>query len=877
MEKGRGRWTTAWARCARLLRRLAGRSSAGPRADIEREIDEELDFHLEMRTRENIAAGMSAREARRRAAERFGEIDAVRRRGRRIRRREAGLVGRLLHDLWYDARHAMRMMIATPALSVPALLALCLGVGATTAVFSVIDGVMLQGLPYDDAGGIVIVRSDGLRQDTYRLWEEQLAGIEKLGFYSIASLDLTGVPEPRRISTMPVSEGFFAVFGVAAAQGRTLVEGDYEAGAAPVVVITDRLWRVSFGADPQLLGSRVLLDGRPFTVVGIMPPEFTFLYYYGHADIWVPLSQVPLHGGMAIGRLSPGATIERVELEVATLEAQLDAEPLGNGRPNVVGLRDGIMENDRPSLQMAAGAAALVLLIACANVANLLLSRAFSRRDEIAMRGALGAAPGRIARQLLTESTLLSLLGGGLGVALARAALPAILALSPTYLPRQDNIAIDLRVLAFALLTCAITGLLFGLAPVLFTRSGGVRSTSGKAGGASASRAGRRTLQLLIIGEVAVALVLVVGTGLLLRTFLTLRPSAPGFDADGKLTFEVRLPERRYRDAQSIETFFAGALEQLRGLPGVADAAVISNLPMVQTGYVVEAVPEGADPDGDRLPRIWYERASANYLELMGIPLLRGQSLAAASGPPMVVSEYAARTLWPNSDPIGKRLSVQAVDGPRDYVVVGVAADTRRFGSDTRPRTTVWARFADHPDSGMTFVVQARGDPALLVPSVRELMGQLDADLPLSDVQSMDAILFESVSLQRFYALLMSAFGTIALSLAAIGFYGVMAFVVGRRRHELGVRLALGAAPRSLLGMVLREGLTIVSIGAGIGLLGAFGFTRLLESRIYGVQGLPGVDFVLLVALVVAVGVAATLVPALRAMRADPVTTLRQT
>jgi predicted permease len=865
------------------LRRHSGEDNVRDRR-LQREIEAELTFHLEMRTREYVAAGMEPDEARRRAMRRMGELDEVRRAARRARRGGRGnrRVGRALDGLLLDLRFAVRSMGAAPGPTAVALLALALGIGATTAIFSVVDGVLLKELPYEDPDRIITIVSEALLLDGRNadLYEQRIESVDRLGLFTRDAHELTGVDAPRRVSSMPVTEGFFPILGVPAARGRTLVASDHDSEAPAAAVISDRLWRTTLGADPDIVGQSIVLDGQAFVVAGVMPPSFTF-YRHETTDVWVPMAHVPLYGGFAIARLSEGATLERARIEVEALDRQLGVEPLPRELP-VQTLHDMFVESSRPALMLLAGAVGLVLLIACANVANLLLARSLVRRGEIAVRSALGASRGRVVRQLLTESALLASAGGALGVGLAWWSVPVLVSLVPSYVPRAENVAVDLRVLSFALAASLATGLLFGLAPAVVTRRGTAGAAiAGGDGRASDSRAARRMLDGLVVIEVALALVLVAGTGLLVRTFLTLRPSAPGFDPRGKLTFELRPPESRYPDPAALAGLYERTLEELRTLPGAAAAAAVTVPPFVRILYAADAIPEGRGAGAEPL-RISYQRASTDYFDVMGIPLLRGGSFAESDGDPAaggataaVVNQDVARRLWPEENPLGKPLRLKFFTGERDYIVVGVAADVRSDAARTGPFPTVWAPFRADPSDRMSFVVQARERPEGLIPAVRDLIRRLDAELPVDRVRTMEEILYESVGSHRFYTTLMSAFGGIALLLAAIGFYGVMSYTVSRRTRELGVRLALGASPATLLAMVLRKGLATLVLGVAIGLGGAIAFTRLLEARIYGMQPAGLLMLPALIVLVVAVGMAASYVPARRATRVDPLTALR--
>jgi len=864
-------------RLRNMLRRIARREPATTARRIDREIDEELSFHLEMRTRENVAAGMTAEEARQRARERFGQVDVVRRNGREIRRGDRGRFGVLLDDLRQDVRYALRSMATTPGVTASALLALALGMGATTAVFSVIDGVLLEEMAYTDPERLVILRHDTLR-DHYALFENELQSVESIGFFTITAHLVTGIPEPERVSGLAVSENYFAVLDVPAQLGRTLTPADHTATAAPAVVISDRIWHTALAADPAALGRQLLLDDRPFTIVGVMPAGFRSPRY-PHREIWLSLSQVESHGGMAVVRRSGDATLERVRVEVQALAAQLGVDDQERAAAAIVTtLYDEEVGSDRPALQLMALAVSMVLFIACANVANLLLARSLARRREISVRAALGASRGRIVRQLLTESGLLAILGGVLGLALAWITLPSLLALSPAYMPRQENIDLDLRVLAFAFLAALVTGVLVGLVPALLAERKQDRGLLHSDRSAGISRSRLFWLDGLVIAEVALALVLIAATGLVLRTFVTLNPTTPGFEIGDRVVFRLWPPEHRYGEDARRTAFFSEVLDGLRARPEIADAAAVTVIPFVAVAYVIDALPEGYDPDAARLPRIWYERASGNYLDTMGIPVLRGRSLAQIEPgePGAVISQQAARELWPDEEPLGKRLSVQLFDGAREFVVVGVAGDTRRSGAVLRPRATVWVPYADHPEARMWFVVRPRDERAELAAPIREVVRRVDADVPVEELQPLRQILHDSVSSHRFYAALVGAFGLIAVMLAAIGFYSVMSYSVGRRTRELGIRMALGAAPGRLRLSVLRHGLALTCVGVLLGLAGAVAFVRLLEARIYASQPLPALDLAVLAIGFVVLGLIATATPARRATRVDPLIALRQ-
>jgi len=865
-------------RLLQLWRRLRGRGSASRR--IEREIDEELAFHLEMRTRENIAAGMAPEEAEHRARERLGELDRVRDQGRSIRARRPGapLFLRLAGEVAQDVRFGLRSMLRTPGFTTVAVLTLTLGIGATTVIFSVADGVLLQPFPYREPDRLVQFRSPSLSPETLATWADGLSTLDGISLFTIGSHEVVGPDGARSVSSLPVDGEFFRVLGADAAHGRTLGPEDQGADAPLAAVITDRLWRSAFGADPAALGNTLSFDGRSATIVGIMPPGFSFLLYPRH-DLFLPVSVAQRAPSMALGRLADGVTPAQSREQASALARSID--PIAGAELSgfsYLTLYERVVSADRDGILLLSGAVCFVLLIACSNVANLLMARSLARAGEIAVRAALGAGQGRLARQMLTESALLSLLGGGLGLLLAATSLPILLRMLPRYFARAENIHVDLRVALFAAAVSVSTGLLFGMAPVAFARRADLARTMGADGLRSgSSRLRQRLLQGLVVLEVAMSLVLLIGTGMMLHAFFELLPTDPGFDARGKLAFEVRLPDRRYPDDRAKVAFHARALRELRALPGVTAATTISSAPMVGMVWVIEAVPEGMDPASEDLPNVWLERIAPDYHDVLAIPIVRGRPLSDRPPdglPEMVISEEAARRMWPDGDALGKTLSVRAPEAT--FLVVGVAADTRRLGLDLRARPIVWARYRDVPEDRVTFIASAAGPPGALANEVGALVRRLDPELPIFDLQTMDDLLSESVSLPRLYLSVLGAFGGVAILLAAFGFYGVMSYVVGQRARELGVRLALGATPAGMLRLVMTQGLVITLVGVALGIAGALALTRVLESVMFGFSAVDPPIYAALAIVVIAVGLAASAMPARRAMRADPLDTLRQ-
>ncbi len=884
----------------RAFSRIGRRTPPDDDPRVVREIDEELEFHMEMRIRENIAAGMSPEEAQRSARARLGELEKVRRQGRAIRRRgrTAGLLTRFAGDLRRDLGFAARGMLRAPAATAVALLALTLGIGATTAVFSVVDGVLLQAFPYEEPDRLVTAVGLGVRPET----REQLEGLDTLSassFFTISSPEMVGPAGAARGDGLLVGQGFFSTLGVRPARGRTLVADDYAADAQPVVVVTDRLWRDTLRERSDAVGSALMLDGIPHEIVGILPPGVTMLLY-DDTDLFVPLAREP-RSLMMLGRLRDGVTFEQGRQQALALSTTFgleeEASALGrlaesdSAEPTLYyrTLYEQVVGADRTGLLLLAGAAALVLVIAAANVANLALAHTLARSDELAVRLALGAGRGRLLRQLLTESGLLATIGGALGTLAAFWGVPVLLSMSPAYLARADNVAVDLRALAFTACVTLAVGLLAGLVPVAFAQRPHARAVRARLTGTTPSRSGHRALAGLVAGEMALALIVLVATGLLVRAFISIRPVEPGFDASGKLVFEVRPAVNRYPDPLARSGLYERILAGLRGLPDAQDAAAISTPPLVGMVFPIPAVPEGFAGGSDDLPTVWLEHASANYHQLMRIAIVRGRGLQspAAAGEEIVLSETAARSLFPDADPLGKRIRIELPFGRlaeavadripgNDYTVVGIAADTLRLGNSRRSRPTVWIDFLSGDDRRMSFVVEARGRPQDLARPVRELLAEVDPLMPIEYLQTMDEVVYESASLPRFYMVLMGIFGGIATLLAVIGFYGVMAFSIGRRTRELGVRVALGASPRAIRRLVLVQGGSIVATGLVVGLAGCFAATRLLESLLYGVSPIDPPTYAALTALLAVTGLVACYLPARRATRVDPLVTLRQ-
>jgi predicted permease len=881
-----------WRRYVQLWRRPA-----------DDEIDDELAFHLQMRAEEYVAAGMRPEQAREEARRRLGDLDAARRscraiagrRHARSRRREWRL------GLGQDLRFAARSLWRTPGLTLAIVVTLALGIGANSAIFSVVNGVLLRPLPFAQPSRLVTVFDIylGLDLPHSALSEPELLDVERqpafsaVAGYRAARRTLSGAGEPERLQAVLVTANFAQVLGVAPARGRFIAADEAEPGGAAVAVLSDGLWRGRFGADPAVVGRTVQLDGVPTTVVGIMPPGFVFagaeLFAPAVIDRAAPAPRTA-HYLSAVARLRPVTTLEAARSQAASLTRRLVADnpDAYAGAGFSFGLEpatDTVVGSVRPALLTLLGAVALLLIVACANVANLLLVRAESRRRELAVRSALGAGRGRLVRQFLAEGVLLALGGGGLGLALAWAGVPALLALSPASLPRHEDIAVDPVVAAATLALALATGLMFGLVPALQATGVHAGAALREGGGRGDSRRRGWVRRGLVAVEVALAVVLVAGSGLLLRSFWHLRRIDVGFRSDHVLALDLALPESRYADTASAVGFYRALEERLRALPGVAAVGGTSHLPL--TGAVgnwdIEIEGRSQRP-GDPAPSPNVNMATPGYYRALRIPMARGRAFDETDderAPPVViVNETMARTLWPDEDPVGRRFRVTG-DSTEWMTVVGVAGDTRSWGLATAPRAEYTLPVYQLPTAlrtvrrTLTMVIRSAGDPRALAAPAREIVAALDRDLAVANLRPLDQVVAESIGERRLTLMLLGLFGGVALLLALVGIYGVTAYGVSQRTREMGIRLALGAAPGAVRWLVLGEGLRLAGLGlvAGLGLALAGG--RVLRSQLYGVGSADPATYLALSIVLLLVAAAATWIPARRATRVDPAIALR--
>ncbi|HTG34067.1 MAG TPA: ABC transporter permease [Thermoanaerobaculia bacterium] len=877
------------ARLYGLLRREA----------VIQDMAEEMRLHLEMETEANVERGMPPAEARRAALRSFGNLDSIRERAYAVR--GGGMVETLLQDIRYGAR----VLARNPAFTLIAVLTLGLGIGANTAIFSVVDELLLRPLPYADAERLVMVwevtpkgdHQNSTSRANFRTWREQSTTFEGMAAFSDQRASLTGSGEPEELAIQIASPELFRILGVKAILGRGMVPEDGRPDAPRVAVLSHGLWQRRFGADPGVVGKPITLNGSPFTVVGVLPAGFQ--WHLGSksgtgkpAELWtvlpMPKEGASLHGRFisVVARLKRGVSRAAAEAEMKTIEARIaQAEPefsKGYGT-EIIPLREQLVGNVRPALLVLLGAVAFVLLIACANVANLLLSRAAAREKEIALRSAIGARRLRVVRQLLTESLLLALLGSLLGLAFAWWGIRALVAFSPRDLVDLHGVHLNLPLFLLTLAISLATGILFGLAPALEATRLNLNDAlkeGGKGGGGQGVRS-RRMRGALVIAEVALALVLLVGAGLLVKSFVRLRTIDTGFETENVLTMVARLSGKKYKTDQQVIDFFREATERVRALPGVRAAGVVNYLPLygglgTTTGFTVEGRP--TPPPGEE-PSVNVRVSDAAYFSAMGIPLLRGRNFTDIEGREarhvVLISESMARRDFPGENPLGKRVSVAMFEKPVLTEIVGIVGDVRYDSLVDEAPAMVYFPHPDLVYDFMTLVIRTTGDPAAVAPAVRRVFHDIDPNQPISDVRTMDQVMSQTVGRARFNTVLLGLFAALATLLATAGIFGVMNYSVTLRTREIGLRMALGAPRKQVLMLILKQGLLLTSLGIGIGLLGALALTRLMSGLLFGVGSTDPATFTAIVLLLTAASLIACYIPARRATRVDPLIALR--
>jgi predicted permease len=804
-----------------------------------------------------------------------------------------------MRTLLQDLRYAARALRASPGFTLVAALTLALGVGANTAIFSVVNGVLLQPLPFPDPDRLArIFTVDGgpapMSPRDFEDMREQNHTFGRMAAYDPYDRTLTGAGEPARLPAADVSFGFFETLGVSPLLGRTFREEESRPDRSSVVMLSHALWRQRFGGDAQIVGRTITVDGRGYAVVGVMPPAFD---YPAGRQLWTPIPEDMDFKDEAnrraeylgvIGRLRPDATLEGAGADLSTIAARLAREHVDKNTgvgASVAGLGDHLVKDVRVPLLVLLGAVGFVLLVACANVANLLLVRASTRASELAVRAALGAGRGRLLRQLLTESLLLGVVGGAAGLLFAVWGSEALVRMAPPGIPRLEGVGVDAPVVAFALGAAILTALLFGAVPALqATRPGLVQALKAGGRGALGARHGARTRGLLVVGETALAVVLLVGAGLLLKSFVRLLDVDPGFRSASRLTFRLQLPEASYPEDAPKEVFTSTLLDRLRALPGVTSAGAVTGLPLSGSNMIisfdVEGRPSAAPGEGDAMQvRI----ATPDYFRTLDIPLRRGRMFTDAdrggAAPVVLLSETAVRRFFPGEDPLGKRIDLgwtRGHDGRKEGgEVVGIVGGVKQEGLADPLEPELYLPYAQTPVGPLSVVLRAEGDPRSLAGAVAREVRALDPNLPVADVKTLDEVVSQAVARPRFYLSLLALFAAAGLALAAIGIFGVLSYTVAQRRREIGIRIALGAQPAAVLRNVMAGALRLAAGGLVLGVAGALALSRAIRGLLFDVSAADPATFL---AVAVTLGAAAALaswLPARSATRVDPASALR--
>ncbi|HLJ49499.1 MAG TPA: ABC transporter permease [Bryobacteraceae bacterium] len=810
-----------------------------------------------------------------------------------------------MYVVWNDVRYALRMLARSPGSTAVALFALALGIGANTAIFSVVNGVLLRPLPYPQPDRLAILwetqPSKGIRDfpaspPDYRDWLDRSRSFEQIAAFREHPSVLTGGALPERLDAASLTPACFQLLGAQAQHGRLFLPEEDQPGHNHVAVLSYGLWQRRFGGDTGIVGRSLDLDGGSYSIVGVMSPGFKLLDTT--SEIWVPytLDSKELSEEnrgyktlRVIARLRSGVTLEQAAAEMQSIAAVIEhqhADVNGGWSATATLLREQLVGDTRPTLYTLIGAVAFVLLIACSNVANLLLVRASARQKEIAIRAALGASHWRIIRQVMSESLLLSLTGAALGLVLARLALPVLLRLSPGNIPRGDEITLDLRVMAFTFAVSIAAALISGSVPAIIAVRAQLNEVLKAAGRTSmASVRTRRLRNFLVVSQVAFSVALLIGAGLMIRSLLLLQSVNPGFRTDHVITMQLALPDTRY-EGLHVAQFYRQLLDRLQPLPVLQYAAVARNLPLGggDNSLNFEIANRPAQASGDQ-PRARYRAVSSDYFSALGIPLIKGRcfqpSDSEASQSVVIINDLMARRFWPNDDPIGRRMKAGFSEAPWS-TIIGVVGNVKWAGLDAETNPEMYYSFQQVPPTLMSFVegsmaviLRTHGDPSSVIKSVREQAHALDPDQPVFRVRTMEDLVHGSVAKPRFRATLVTIFAAVALALAVVGLYGVISYSVSQRSNEMGVRAALGAGKRDLLQLVLGEGTRLALAGVLIGLAIGYPLARSVQRLLYGVRAYDPITFLAIPLLLLVVALLATAVPALRATRTDPSAALR--
>jgi putative ABC transport system permease protein len=880
-----------------FLRNLLGR------ATVERELDEELRAYVDLLTAENVKAGATPEEARRAALIKIGGIEPVK---EQVREERPGM---MIENAGRDLRYGFRLLRRSPGFASITVVTIALGIGATSAIFSVVNAVALKPLPYPRSERLMFITSQFPRLDFDKFWmsspeyfelRERSKSFTDIAAYRSGAANVSEGTRPERVNALFVTANMFDVLGVRPRVGVPFTAEQDLPNAEPVVVISDGLWRRNFGSDASIIGKKIEIQGRKRTVVGVAPPGLDL--HDTRAELWMPLGLDPAnrqnrssHFLYLVGRLKPDVSEGRAKSELLTLIRRWGTLNPGMHVPNdsthrlqLEPLRAEVIGNVSRALWVLQGAVILVLLIACANVANLLLVRAEGRHKEFAIRTALGAGRGRILRQFTAEGMLLTFIGAALGLALAHWGLKLLLSANPESIPRSAEIAIDPRVLIFTSVVAVATATIFGLAPLLHLGESAVSAAIKEGGTRSTQSMTRHSVRRgLVAGEIALAVMLVVGAGLLLRSFRNLTAVDAGFDARNMVTFGVVLPPATYTDAQRRANFTAELVRKLQEIPGIQRVAVMTGLPPNRQVNANDTDMDGV-PTGHGLPALnvdYYQSATVGYFEAMKIPMINGRGFTTAdiAGPgAAIINETMAKRFYPNTNPVGRRVRPSGTpDSVGWFTIVGVAKDVKQGGLDQKVGTELYFNIEQGPringfaPTGLNVVMRSARGLESLMSSIQGVVRSLDPGLPIVQPRRMEAVFADSVSRQRFLSQLLGIFAGVALVLAAIGTYGVLSYLVTERQREIGIRVALGASAGGIVRLVLRQGLGISILGIAVGVGGALGLARVTQSLLFGISPTDPSTYFAVGAVILVVALLACMIPAQRAMRVDPLVAIR--
>jgi putative ABC transport system permease protein len=862
------------------------------RDQVDRELTEEVSSYADLLTEKKMKEGMNEKEARHAAMVEIGGVEQVKEEVR------AGRTGFAIETFFQDIRHGLRSLLKKPGFTLTAVIALALGIGANTAIFSVINGVLLRSLPYAEPGRIVMLWEKSLTGGNLQNvlspanfldWQKQSTSFEQMAAVWDLRVNLTGgTGEPEEVKAQFVSTGFFSALGIQPLTGRAFLPAEDRLGNDLVIILSHQLWQTRFGADPEIVGKQATVSGRHRTIVGVMPPGFHFLD--NQVKAWMPLGldsavnyrETSGRYLRAVGRLKPGVSLQQAQGELAGIAKQLEqAFPEKNAGwgVNVIPIQEQIVGEIRPVLVILFAAVAFVLLIACANVANLLLSRAASRQKELALRAALGASRTRLVRQMLTESVLLALMGGVLGVLLAYWGIQFLVGFGPDNIPRLNEVTLDLRVLGFTFAVSLVTGVLFGLIPALQASRPDLNdalkeSSRGSTGGRSGM-----FRNVFVVAEVSLALVLLIGAGLMIRSFMRLQSVETGFSSQNVLTMRAQLPRKKYPEPRQIVDFFRQAQERIAALPGVQSVGAISYLPLAgglasRDGFKVPGQPA---PLPGQEPGVEVRVVTPGYFKAMGIPLLKGRLLDerdVKEARVLLINETIAKKYFPGVDPVGKQLEV-SWDGSGPDEIVGVVGDIREGALNKEPEPAIYWSHARESYPGMALIVRTSGDASRFVSAVQKEIRAIDPEQPIADVRTMEQVIAKSITRPRFNTLLLSIFAGVALVLASVGLYGVMNYSATQRTHEVGIRMALGATRADIMRLVVGNGMMLTFTGIVIGVVASVALTRVMANLLFGITATDLTTFVGVSAILAAVAFIANYIPARRATRVNPVIALR--